>query len=165
MAKTENRKPVLARVCSLSPMSVSVFFTGDLRVFQFLSTSTQLLRLVSFYSMAHLTAGSFYLLVPSGRARVGFGVTTSVSGLGLGPWVSIRTAYPKRRGHGRPAPLPPPAPLLLTANLVFFLSIVHSECAVDGCCRLFSIFRRPSSCRPSLFHPRRPRIFLPSQYF
>ena len=61
------------------------FFTCDLRVLQFLSTSTHLLRLVSFFStmvhcMAHLAAGSFCLLVPSTRARMGFGVTTSVSG-------------------------------------------------------------------------------------
>ena len=36
------------------------------------------------FFMAHLAAGSLYLLEPSGRARVGSGVTTSVSALGIG---------------------------------------------------------------------------------
>ena len=75
------------------------------------------------YSMAHLAAGSLCLLEPSGYARAGSGVTTSISALGIGSWVSIRTTYPERRGHGRMVDRPhyhPHAPLLLTANLVFF---------------------------------------------
>ena len=110
----------------LSPMSVSVFFfTDDLWVFQFLSTSTHLLWLVSSfstmaYSMAHLAAGSLCLLEPSGYARAGSGVTTSVSALGIGSWVSIRTTYPERRGHGRPPPLPPPRPPFAYCQSSFF---------------------------------------------
>ena len=72
------------------------------------------------YSMAHLAAGSLCLLEPSGYARAGSGVTTSVSALGIGSWVSIRTTYPERRGHGRPPPLPPPRPPFAYCQSTFF---------------------------------------------
>ena len=105
------------------------FFTDDLWVFQFLSTSTHLLWLVSSfstmaYSMAHLAAGSLCLLEPSGHARAGSGVTctTSVSALGIGSWVSFHTTYPERRGQGRPPPLPPPRPPFAYCQSSFFFS-------------------------------------------
>ena len=75
------------------------------------------------YSMAHLAAGSLCLLEPSGYARAGSGVTTSVSALGIGSWVSIRTTYPERRGHGRPPPLPPPRPPFAYCQSSFFFNV------------------------------------------
>ena len=81
------------------------------------------------YSMAHLAAGSLCLLEPSGHARAGSGVTTSVSAsvLVLGFLSAPRTLNGVAmvdRPHYHPH-----APLLLTANLVFF-GVVRVVCAL-----------------------------------
>ena len=114
------------------------------------------------YSMAHLAAGSLCLLEPSGYARAGSGVTTSVSALGIGSWVSIRTTYPERRGHGRPPPLPPPRPPFAYCQSSFFFRHRHPlllpaddislRCARKNsrCASVFGAFRRPPPKRPRM---------------
>ena len=114
----------------LSPMSVSVFFLPTIYGFSSFYRHRLTFWLVSFfstmaYSMAHLAAGSLCLLEPSGHARAGSGVTTSVSALGIGSWVSIRTTYPERRGHGRPPPLPPPRPPFAYCQSSFFFLLFN----------------------------------------
>ena len=119
------RHSVYTRAFSFLRCRFLYFFTDDLWVFQFLSTSTHLLRLVSFfstmaYSMAHLAAGSLCLLEPSGYARAGSGVTTSVSALVL---VLGFLSAPRTLNGVAMVDRPhyhPHAPFLLTANLVFF---------------------------------------------
>ena len=85
--------------------------------------------LLLYYGLFYGSSGGWVSL-PAGaigvRARAGSGVTTSVSACGIGSWVSIRTTYPERRGHGRPPPLPPPRPPFAYCQSSFFLLTLES---------------------------------------
>ena len=81
------------------------------------------------YRSSEQAAGSFCLLEPSGRARVGSGVTPSVSALGI--LVLGFLSAPRTLNGVAMADRPhyhPHAPLLLTANLVFFIFIFALFC-------------------------------------